>query len=174
MSVVVIILYLPQPLLHWFIHLFLLPELIATVHSSLVFPWSFIFLSSLLIHGYNLRPWAHNYELSDKDDRNFIKRLLYNYIYCKKSCVFYLTEMCQKLGKWTLCYMLLLTVFLICNQNPGCGCVSWEVSIFLSKFNKRNDVWCPPVLKFSCPSLTLRSHLYLFLWIPLLSGLQIN
>src|SRR6218665_3009739 len=35
--------------------------------------------------GYNLRPRAHVYELPDKDDHNFIKRLRYKNIYCKKT-----------------------------------------------------------------------------------------
>ena len=30
-------------------------------------------------------PGAHVYELPDKDDHNFIKRLLYKNIYCKKT-----------------------------------------------------------------------------------------
>ena len=43
------------------------------------------YLPNLKYTGYNLRPQAHDYELPDKDDHNFIKRLLYRNLYCKKT-----------------------------------------------------------------------------------------
>jgi len=47
---------------------------------------TFHVLHNTLKHtGYNLRSRAHDYELPDKDDHNFIERLLYKKIYCKKT-----------------------------------------------------------------------------------------
>src|SRR6218665_496826 len=43
------------------------------------------YLPNLKHTGYNLRQWAHVNELPDKDDHNFIKRLLYKNIYCRKT-----------------------------------------------------------------------------------------
>ena len=34
--------------------------------------------------GFDLRPGAHDYELPAKDEDNFIPRMLYKNIYCKK------------------------------------------------------------------------------------------
>lgn len=43
------------------------------------------YLLNITHTGYNLRPRAHDYELPEKDDHSFIKRILYSNIYCKKT-----------------------------------------------------------------------------------------